>query len=1073
MLQKIRFVVICYLFSSLVCAQDVGVLKNLKWRLIGPFRGGRVATVAGVDSQPAIYYFGGVGGGIWKTVNAGVTWQPVSDGQPFGTSSIGAIAVSESDPNVVYAGMGEYDIRGNVSHGDGVYKSMDGGKTWKHIGLENTRQIARIIVHPHNPDLVYVAVLGHVWGPNEERGIYRSKDGGKTWDKIYSRGPKAGAIELVFDPTNPNILYAGFWEVYRKPWDLESGGPGGGLFKSTDGGDTWTDLTGNPGLPKGTLGNVGLTVSAANPDRIYALIEAQEGGVFRSDDAGKTWTKVNSERKLLQRAWYYGRIFADPKDPSKVYATNVEFFRSDDAGKTWNAIKTPHSDHHVLWISPSDPERMIEGNDGGAMVTTNAGGNWTTINNQPTAQFYRVALDNDFPYHAYGAQQDNTTVKIVTRGASGGISERDWYEVGGGESGWIAPWPKDTNVVFAGSYDGLITRYNRHDGQTRNVTVWPDNQMGWAPAALKYRFQWNFPLLFSGHDSNLLFAGGNVLFASTDQARTWKPISPDLTRNDKSKQVSSGGPITKDNTSIEYYGTVFTVAESPIEKGLIWTGSDDGLVHLTRDGGGRWQNVTPKNLPEWAQVNSLEASSFDAATAYLAATLYKFDDNRPFLYKTTDYGKTWRQINEGIPRTTFTRCIREDPNKKDLLYAGTETGIYVSLDGGAKWQSLQLNLPVTPIADLAIQKREHELVAATQGRAFWILDDTQLLAQLTGSTADESVHLFAPKHAYRGAFGRSTPGISGPAIAGANPPNGAVIYYWLKDARKGDKPQGEATLEILDAEGKLVKKFSSKPSETPKGSLDAASAEQAAMTEEEGGPEHARAQLLPLEQGLNQFVWDLRYPDATSFPGMILWAGNVHGPVAAPGIYQAKLTMNGESETQKFEIRKDPRVATTPEQFAAQLELALQLRDKLSQTNQAVIQIRNVRKQLDELTARLTSGGEPARFKLVIDRAKSLSGELTAIEEALYQTKNKASEDPLNFPVRLNNKLAALLAAVGAADTEPTAAEREVYEELATGVNAELTKLKQVLNTGVPSLNKLVRDQEIPAVAVQPQQVNN
>ena len=951
--------------------------------------------------------------------------------------------------------MGEYDIRGNVSQGDGVYKSMDAGKTWKHIGLENTHQIARILIHPRNPDLVYVAALGHVWGANEERGIYRSNDGGKTWSKIYGRGPKAGAIELVFDPTNPNTLYAGFWEVNRKPWDLESGGPGSGLFKSIDGGDTWTDLTSNPGLPKGVLGNIGLTVSPANPDRIYALIEAQEGGVFRSDDAGKTWTKVNSDRKLLQRAWYYGRIFADPKDPDKLYATNVGFFRSDDAGKSWNAIKTPHSDHHALWISPSDPRRMIEANDGGAMVTTDAGRNWSTINNQPTAQFYRVALDNDFPYHAYGAQQDNTTVKIVTRGANGAIGERDWYDVGGGESGWIAPWPKDTDVVFAGSYDGLITRYDHHDGQTRNVTVWPDNEMGWDPAGLKYRFQWNFPLLFSAHDSNLLFAGGNVLFASTDQAESWKPISPDLTRNDKSKQISSGGPITKDNTSIEYYGTIFTVAESPVEKGLLWTGSDDGLVHLTRDGSKNWQNVTPKNMPEWIQINSIEASPFDSGTAYFAGTLYKFDDNRPFLFKTTDYGKTWRQINEGIPETAFTRCIREDPNKKDLLYAGTETGIYVSFNGGAKWQSLQLNLPVTPIADLAIQKREHELVAATHGRAFWILDDTQLLAQLADSTANENMHLFRPKHAYRGAFGRSTPGIAGPIATGANPPNGAVIYYWLKNAVKADKAESEATLEILDAQGKLVKKFSSKSEDVPE-----------VILEDEDDPQHGKTKPLPLEQGLNQFVWDLRFPDAAKFAGMILWAGNVRGPVAAPGMYQARLTVNGESQTQKFEVRKDPRVETTEQQYAAQLELELQLRDKLTQTNQAVLQIREVRKQIEELTARLKSAGEPAKSKLVIDRAKAVSADLTAIEEALYQTKNKASEDPLNFPVRLNNKLAALLAAIGAADTAPTASQREVYEDLATAVNAQLSKLKQVLGSGVPSLNKLARDQDIPSVAV-------
>lgn len=1063
MFKKIEFLICSLAFASLLHAQDINVVKTLKWRLIGPFRGGRVAAVAGIDSQPNVYYFGGVGGGIWKTTNGGMDWQPVSDGQPFGTSSVGAIAVSESDPNIVYAGMGEYDIRGNVSHGDGVYKSMDAGKTWKHIGLENTRQIARIRVHPRNPDLVYVAALGHVWAPNEDRGIFRSKDGGKTWEKIFWRGPKAGAIELVFDPTNPNILYAGFWEVYRKPWDLESGGPASGLFKSTDGGDTWTDLTHNAGLPKHVIGNIGISVSAANPERVYALIEAEDGGVFRSDNGGNTWTKVNEERKLRQRAWYYGRIFADPKDPDKVYATNVQFFRSDDAGKTWNAIRTPHGDNHDLWIAPSDPQRMIEANDGGVNVSTNGGKNWTTEDNQPTAQFYRVALDEDFPYHAYGAQQDNSTVKISTRVASGAIGERAWYDVGGGESGWIAPWQKDTDIVFAGSYDGLVTRYDHHDGQTRNVTIWPDNEMGWAPDALKYRFQWNFPLLFSPNDSDLIYAAGNVLFASHDQGQTWKPISGDLTRNDKSKQISSGGPITKDNTSIEYYDTIFTVAESPVKKGVIWTGADDGMVHLTRDGGEHWEDVTPKNMPEWMQINSIEASPFEAGTAYFAGTLYKFDDNRPFLYKTTDYGKTWHAIDNGIPQNTFTRCIREDPNKKDLLYAGTETGMYVSFNGGANWQPLQLNLPVTPITDLAIQKREHELVAATQGRSFWILDDTQILSQLTPQTGKEDVHLFEPKHTYRGAFGRGfIPGLGGPANAGANPPNGAVIYYWLKE-----KPEGEVTLEFLDNDGKLIKKFSSNPPPRPRPALEASSSEQAELQEEEGGPQRrGGVQRVPANQGLNQFVWDLRYPDATSFPGMILWAGSVRGPLIVPGTYEVRLTANAKTQTQKFEVRKDPRVDTTAPQYLAQLELELQIRDKLTQTNEAVIQIRDIRKQIDELTARLRAAGGSAKSKTVIERAKSLSDDLSTIEEALYQTKSKASEDPLNFPVKLNNKLAALLAAIEEADTEPTASEDQVYEELATTVNAELNKLKQVVDSGVPALNKMVRDQDIPAIAV-------
>ena len=1048
----------CLFLASLAAvlnAQDMSVLKTLKWRQIGPFRGGRVTTVTGIDSQPQVYYFGATGGGVWKTTNAGIDWQPVSDGQPFGTGSVGAVAVSQSDPNIVYVGMGESDLRGNVSHGDGMYKSTDGGKTWKHIGLENTRQISRVRIHPRNPDLVYVAALGHTWGPNPDRGVFRTKDGGKTWEKIFSRGPKAGAIDLTFDPTNASILYAGFWEVYRKPWDFESGGPGSGLFKSTDGGDNWTELTRNPGLPKGTIGNVGVTVSATNAERVWAQIEAEDGGIFRSDDGGKNWTKVNEDRKLRQRAWYYNRIYADPKDPDRIYAVNVGFFRSDDGGKTFNPIRTPHGDNHDLWIAPSDPLRIIESNDGGAAISTNGGKSWTTENNQPTAQFYRVALDNDFPYHAYGAQQDNSTVEIATRTTTAGITERNWYDVGGGESGWIAPYLKDTNIVFAGSYDGLITRYDHRTGQTRNVTIWPDNPMGAGAEAMKYRFQWNFPLLFSSHDPDLLFAGGDRLFASTDQGQTWKAISPDLTRNDKSKQGSSGGPITKDNTSIEYYDTIFTAIESPVKKGLIWVGSDDGLVHLTRDGGEHWDNVTPKNMPEWIQINSIEASPFDAGTAYFVATRYKFDDNRPFLYKTTDYGKTWRQINAGIPETAFTRVIREDPNRKDLLYAGTETGIYVSFDGGTKWQSLQLNLPVVPVTDLAVQKRDEELVAATQGRAFWILDELPLLAQLTDGIANEAIHLFAPKQVYRM---ESVHQIQAPPNEGANPPKGAVVYYWLRE-----KPEGELTLEFADSQGKLVKKFSSKAPEHPPEVQASSAEEEEEVTGLRGGGTADRA---PADKGLNRFEWDLRYPDATKFPGMILWAGSVHGPIVVPGVYQVKLTVNGKSQTQKFEVKKDPRVETTPEQYASQLALELQMRDKLSQTNEAVIRIRDVRKQIDELTARLKGSGDTPKSKLIADRAKSLSDELTSVEEALYQTKNKASEDPLNFPIRLNNKLAAVLADVAEADAQPTAAQQQVYEDLATSINAQIKKLNQLMESGIPAFNKFVKEQDVPAIAV-------
>jgi photosystem II stability/assembly factor-like uncharacterized protein len=849
--------------SALLLAQpDLNSLKELKYRSIGPFRGGRVDAVSGVTSQPNVYYFGATGGGVWKTTDGGSSWLPVSDGQ-FKTGSVGAIGVSESDPNIIYVGMGEPDIRGNASHGDGVYKSNDAGKTWKHLGLDDTLQIGAVRVHPKNPDIVYVAAMGHLWGPNEQRGVFRTTDGGKTWKQIYTRGVKAGAVDLILDPGNSNVIYAAFWDMHRVPWDLESGGPDSGLFKSTDGGDTWTDLSRNPGLPKGILGRIGVTVSPANSDRVWALVEAEDGGVFRSDDAGKTWSRVNQDRKLRQRAWYYSRIFADPLKPDTVFAVNTSFYRSDDGGKTFNAIRAPHGDVHYLWIAPNDSNRMIECNDGGANVSTNGGRTWTSQDQQPTAQFYRVALDNDFPYHAYGAQQDNSTVRIATRSDDGSIGVRDWYDVGGGESGWLAPDPKDSEIVYAGSYDGLLTRYDHRTGQLRDITVWPDNPMGSGAEAMKYRFQWTFPIVFSPNDPNTLYCAGDHVFKTTNGGTSWEVISGDLTRNDKSKQGPSGGPITKDNTSIEYYDVIFTMAESPVKPGVIWTGSDDGLLYVTKDGGKHWENVTPKGLPEWMQINTIEASPFDPGTAYFAGTKYQLDDFQPYLYKTTDYGKTWTSISRGIPSRAFARVIREDPNHRNLLVAGTETGMYVSFNGGDNWQSFQLNLPVVPITDLAFQKREKELVVATQGRAFWIFDDLPLLYQLAAGLPTEDTKLFQPKETYRSLRGgfRMPPGGS----QGQNPASGAVIYYSFKE-----KPKDEVTLEVLDDAGHVIHKFSSKaPTKKP-----AAEGEE----DEDFPPRRPDADRVPTEAGLNRFVWDLRYPDATTFPGLIMWAGNVRVP---------------------------------------------------------------------------------------------------------------------------------------------------------------------------------------------------
>jgi photosystem II stability/assembly factor-like uncharacterized protein len=1055
----------------------------LAYRQIGPFRGGRSAAVAGVTSQPFVYYFGATGGGVWKTTDGGVTWEPLGD-QTFKTGSVGAVAVSESDPNVVYVGMGEQTLRGNLSHGDGMYKSTDAGKTWKKLpGLDDTRHISRVRVHPRNPDLVYVAAIGHAFGPNEQRGVFRSKDGGKTWEKVLYKHPQAGAIDLTFDPSNAGVLYAALWQYIRRPWTFESGGPASGLFKSTDGGDTWQEITRSPGLPRGMVGKIGVTVSAAQPERVWALVEAEDGGVFRSDNGGASWTKVNESRDLRQRAWYYTRIYADPQNAERVYVLNTGFYRSNDGGRTFSNISVPHGDNHDLWIAPNDPNRMIEANDGGANVSFNGGRTWTE-QDQPTAQFYRVAVDNDFPYNVYGAQQDNSTISIRSRTEDFGIGEESWHDVGGGESGWIAPKPNDTNVVFAGSYGGYLTRYDHRTKQLRAVNVWPDNPMGHGAEGMKYRFQWNYPILFSPHDPNTLYAAGDHLFRSTNEGQSWEMISPDLTRNDKSKQGPGGGPITKDNTSVEYYNTIFTVAESPVTRGVIWTGSDDGLVQVTRDNGKTWSNVTPKGIPEWIQINSIDASPHDAGAAYVAATMYKSDDFKPYLYRTSDYGRTWKKIDTGIPDGAFTRVIREDPARRGLLYAGTETGMYVSFDDGERWQPLQLNLPYVPITDLAVHKREKDLVVATQGRSFWILDDLSVLHQLTDAQragAGDTV-LLKPEDAYRmpGAGGFPLPPT---ATAGANPANGVIVYYYLKS-----RPASDVTLEFIDPAGKSVQKFTAKapprPTPSPSGGTaglpGASTAPGSAQVQtppempatpsgEESsefvGRRGGGAPRVSTEAGLNRFVWDMRHAEATRFPGMILWAGGTNGPRAVPGAYQVRLTADGQTYTQTFEIRKDPRLQTTQAEFDKQFALLTKIRDKLTETHNAVAQIRDVRRQVDDLLKRV---GDQPNAKPVVAAGGQLNRKLQTVEEALYQTKNQSSQDPLNFPIRLNNKLAALGGVVGSADAQPTEQSYALYEELAAQIDAQLRQLQQLMTEDLKSFNALARSSDIPFVIVKP-----
>jgi len=1017
---------------------DPKLYQAMQWRLIGPFRGGRVTAVAGVPSQPMTFYMGATGGGVWKTEDGGLTWRNISDGY-FKTGSIGAIAVAESDPNVIYVGTGEACPRGNVSHGDGVYKSTDGGKTWVNVGLRDTRHIARIRIHPQNPDLVYVAALGHVFGPNEERGVFRSRDGGKTWEKILYVDEKTGAIDLAMDPTNPRILYAAFWQVLRQPWALISGGPGSGLYKTTDGGNTWTKLTN--GLPQGILGRIGVAVSPARPDRVWAIVEAEEGGVFRSDDGGRSWRLVNRERKLRQRAWYYSHIYADPKDPDTVYVLNVQFFKSIDGGRTFDiTIRAPHGDHHDLWINPNHPQIMINGNDGGANVTFNGGQTWSPQSNQPTAQFYRVAVDNRFPYYVYGAQQDNTTVAIASRTTGMGIDRPDWYPVGGGESGYVIPHPQDPNIVYAGSYGGLITRYDHRTRQARNITAWPQTAVGEAAKNLKYRFQWNAPILLSPHDPKILYHAAQVLLRSTDEGQTWQEISPDLTRNDKSKQDYSGGPITRDNTGVEVYGTIFALAESPRQAGLIWAGTDDGLVWVTRNGGKNWENVTPREMPEWGTVNTIEASPHDPATAYIAVHRYRLDDYRPYIFKTNDYGKTWKKITRGLPETDFVRVVREDPVRRGLLYAGTETGVYVSFDDGETWQSLQLNLPVVPIHDLVV--KDTDLVAATHGRSFWILDDLTPLRELTDAVAQADMHLFTPRPTYR-MEGRSAdiPGL------GKNPPNGVIVHYFFKQ-----KPEDEVKLEFLDARGRVIRTFSSRarPAEAPPDP----------MAEFFGlAPIQER---VPAEAGMNRFVWDLRYPDPPRVPGIPTW-GSARGPKVVPGTYQVRLTVGGKTLARSFEVRKDPRVEATPEDLQEQFDLLLQIRDAITDVHEAANRIRDVKRQVEELIRRLS---DHPQGRALADSARAFRERLTRLEEELIQTRNEAPQDPLNFPPKLNNQLITLYGVVASTDARPTAAARARWEELKAQVARHLGDLQQVWERDLANLNRQMRDLGISPIFV-------
>ena len=1062
------------------------LFTSLEWRSIGPYRGGRVVAVTGDPSHSHTFYFGSTGGGVWKTTDGGLFWENVSDGY-FKRASIGGIAVAPSDANVIYVGMGEATIRGNVSHGDGIYKSTDAGKTWTHLGLEDTRNIGKVRVHPTNSDIVYVAALGHAHGPNEQRGLFRSHDGGKTWDRILYVKENVGIHDLSIDPNNPRVLYAGAWTARRNAYQLISGGEGCGIYRSTDGGDTWKEITRNKGLPTGPVGKIGVAVSPANTNRVYAIVESKDSAIYRSDDGGDTWERLAEEHELSGRPWYYQHIIADPQDPNTVWVLNVRCYRSIDGGRTFQQVAVPHGDNHDLWIDPTNPRRMILGNDGGATVSYDGGEAWTSLYNQPTAEFYHVTTDNQTPYRIYGAQQDNSTVSVPSRSYQSGIVHADMMEVGGGESGYIAVHPQHPNIIYAGSYQGYLTRYDLSTGQQRDITVWPEPSMGSPASDVKYRFQWTYPILLSPHDPSALYVTGNHIFRSTDEGASWEEMSPDLTRNDPSTLGPSGGPITGDNVGTEYYATIFAFAESPLQQGLFWAGSDDGLIHISRDGGASWQNVTPKDLPEWSLISIIEPSPHDPATAYVAANRYKHDDFHPYLYKTSDYGATWMKITDGIADNDFTRVIREDPERRGLLFAGTETGMHISFDDGAHWQPLQLNLPVVPVHDLTI--KEGDLIAATHGRAFWVLDDIGPLRQLTDDVREASAHLFAPHPAIRytqagGYGGTAAPGknygSSGAFIltyrekelptgektqiyldAGQNPSNGLLVQYYFKE-----KPEGEVTLTFLDAAGEEIKRFSS---EEQKSATEGAEGAEAKLPAAEEPPEKPRSEKkeekkdprVPKNAGGNRFVWNLKYPDSVKIEGYVAGEDALSGPVAAPGRYQVRLQVGDQTYTQPFEVHKDPRIPTSDEDLRTQFELSIAIRDRLSEIHDGINAIRSIRKQTEEWESRTK---DREIHDKVAAAAKDLRDKLLAVESELTQVNAKVRSDTMDHPIKLNAKVAALAAVVSSGEAAPTRQARQVFDDLSARVAAQLQRLREVMDTDVTAFNTLIREASVPAI---------
>ena len=1006
---------------------DARMFQSLRWRNIGPLRGGRSIAVSGVAARKHEAYFGAVGGGLWKTTDYGVTWNPVTDNQ-ITSSSVGAVAVSDSNPDIVFIGMGESCIRGNIMQGDGVYKSSDAGKTWTQSGFNTHGQtISKIRIHPTNPEVVFAAVFGNITGPSDERGVFKSVDGGKTWKKTLFRDARTAAIDLSIDQKNPSVMYAALWEAYRLSYQMSSGGPGSGLFKSTDGGESWTEMTRNAGLPAGVDGRIGVAVSPADSNRVFAIVENDNGGVFVSDDAGASWKRASDDRRLRQRAFYYTHIYADSKARDTVYVLNVQFFKSTDAGKTYSQLQAPHGDYHDLWVDPNDPTHLVNANDGGGNVSTTAGATWSGME-YPTAQIYRLSVTNTFPYFACGGQQDNSTVCVPVQVPRGDLGP-GYFSAGGGESGYVTPHPTKTNLFYSGSQGALITRFDRATGHIRDIQPYPRFFSGEPARDLPERWQWTFPIVFDPFDASTLYISSQHVWKTTDDGQTWTRISPDLTKADLKTLGDSGGPITHDMNGPEIFATVFALGPSLVERGLIWTGSDDGLVQVTRDGGTTWANVTPSGLGELTRVSTVEPSPHKskAGTAYVSGKRYLLPpgDRQPYLFRTSDYGKTWTKIVNGIAPNHYTHSIREDPKRAGLLFAGTEHGVYVSLDEGANWQSLRLNMPDTQISDLAV--KGDDLVVATHGRSFWVLDNITTLRQLTPAPIPSSLKVFEPRTAIR------------------DHTTADVDYYLAKDADK-------VTLEILDPKGQVVRTFTGTPEDDKRAAQPAA---------EGGGGFGGPPQRPPsTKAGLNRFSWNLRYPGATVFDGLIIWSGNpAQGPIAVPGNYQVRVGAHGETQTVPLVIEQHPKyVDVSMADLQRQFEFAMQIRDRVSEANEIVMRVRDIRAQIAERVDK----SKNSRLKEIGDLVNT---KLTVVEEEVYQVRNRSGQDPLNFPIKINNRLAALFRSVHTGDNRPTDGSYEIYKMLSADLQKQFEAYEAVAKGDLVNFNKAAVALKLAAVA--------